>query len=125
MQKWLSANQTDKLILIVRYCTKRIRDVRIPGESRPGSKQKWQTEKEVIKKRGAACCGQCDWRKPIRVLFVQDSTDRSQVKLFRTHTPPQGVCENLVNALVLLANQREVGIETENSQRADWFLLSC
>ena len=36
----------------------------------------------------------------------QYSTDRSEVKVFRAHAPPQGACENLVCALQLLANQQ-------------------
>ena len=57
----------------------------------------------------AACVGQYNWRDPNRVLVVQDSTDRSEAKVFRAHAPPLGACENLVCALKLLANQQTGG----------------
>ena len=31
-----------------------------------------------------------------RVLVIQDSTDRREAKVFRTHVAPQGVCDNLI-----------------------------
>ena len=49
---------------------------------------------------------QCNWKHPNRVLTIQDSTDRREAKVFRLHAPPQGMCENLVNALKLSANQQ-------------------
>ena len=39
----------------------------------------------------------------------QDSTDRREAKVFRAHASPQGVCDNLINALMLLANQQKDG----------------
>ena len=42
---------------------------------------------------------------PNRVLVLQDSTDHRNAKVFRTHAAPQGICDNLINALKLLANQ--------------------
>ena len=32
-----------------------------------------------------------------------------QAKVFKAHAVPQGLCENLINALKLLANQQEDG----------------
>ena len=49
---------------------------------------------------------QYDWRNPNSVLIVQDSTDRSEAKVFRAHVPHKGVCENLMNADKFLANQQ-------------------
>ena len=46
---------------------------------------------------------------PNRVLVTQDSTDRFEAKVFRAHVPLQGLCENLMNALKLLANQQTGG----------------
>ena len=39
-------------------------------------------------------------------VVIQDSTDRSEAKVFQAHAPPQGACENLVYALKLLAKQQ-------------------
>ena len=36
-------------------------------------------------------------------------TDRREPKVFRAHAPPHGVCDNLINALELLANQYQDG----------------
>ena len=41
-----------------------------------------------------------------KVSVILDSTDRSEAKVFRAHAPPQCVCESLVCALKLLANQQ-------------------
>ena len=57
----------------------------------------------------AACGGQCDWRNPNRILVMQDSTDRREATVFGVHAAPDGVCENLVNALRLLASQHQDG----------------
>ena len=42
------------------------------------------------------------------VLVVQISQDRSEAMVFRAHAP-QGLCENLVNALKLLVCQQKDG----------------
>ena len=54
----------------------------------------------------AARVGQYDWRNPNRILVIQDSTDRSEAKVFGAHAPPNGVCENLMCSLKLLANRQ-------------------
>ena len=54
----------------------------------------------------AACGGQYDWRDPNKVLVTQDSTDRSEAKVFRVHAPSNGLRENLMCALKLLAKQQ-------------------
>ena len=41
--------------------------------------------------------------------MVQTSESASQAKVFKAHAVPQGLCENLVNALKLLANQQKDG----------------
>ena len=38
--------------------------------------------------------------------------DVSQAKVFKAHAMPQGLCENLVNALKLLENQQDDGDST-------------
>ena len=48
-------------------------------------------------------------RAPNRILVVQLGTDASEGKVFRAHAAPQGLCENLINALKLLANQQTDG----------------
>ena len=40
---------------------------------------------------------------------MQTSESASQAKVFRAHAVPQGLCENLIDALKLLANQQEDG----------------
>ena len=50
-----------------------------------------------------------DWRQPDRPLVVQTGESFEQAKVFRAHAVPQGLCGNLINALKLLANQREDG----------------
>ena len=41
--------------------------------------------------------------------MVQRGESASQAKVFKAHAVPQGLCENLTNALKLLANQQEDG----------------
>ena len=50
---------------------------------------------------------QYDWRNPDRILVIQESTDRREAKVIRAHAAPHGVCDNLVNALKLFANQHQ------------------
>ena len=38
---------------------------------------------------------------PNRVLIIQNGDDRREAKVFRAHAAPQGVCDNLINALRL------------------------
>ena len=63
---------------------------------------------------------QCNWvvcgvRRPVQlegpngVLVIQDRADPSDAKVFRAHALPQGVCENVVCAMKLLANLRTGG----------------
>ena len=49
------------------------------------------------------------WRAPNRVLVIQDHKNRRNAKVFRAHAAPQGMCDNLSNALKLLANQQKDG----------------
>ena len=46
---------------------------------------------------------------PTRDLVRQDSTDRRDAKVLRAHAAPQRMCDNLINALKLLANQQKDG----------------
>ena len=58
----------------------------------------------------AVCGGKYEWRAPNRILGVQLGTDANEAKVFRAHAAaPQGFCENLINALKLLANQQTDG----------------
>ena len=41
--------------------------------------------------------------------MVQTGDSASQAKVFKAHAVPQGLCENLINALKLLTNQQEDG----------------
>ena len=49
-----------------------------------------------------------EWRTPNRFLVVQLVTSAYEVKVFRAHAAPQGLRENLINALKLLANSRRM-----------------
>ena len=46
---------------------------------------------------------------PNRILLVQIGTNEDEAKVFRAHAIPQELCENLINALQLLANQQKDG----------------
>ena len=59
--------------------------------------------------RCAVCGGKCEWRAPNRILVVQPGTNEEEAKVFRAHAVPQGLCENLINALMLLANRQSDG----------------
>ena len=41
--------------------------------------------------------------------MVQPGADANEAQVFRAHTAPQGLCEHLINALKLLANQQTDG----------------
>ena len=41
--------------------------------------------------------------------MVQLGTNEDEAKVFRAHAVPQGLCENLISALKLLANQQRDG----------------
>ena len=57
-----------------------------------------------------AICGEKnDWRAPNRLVVVQTRDSASQAKVFKAHAVPQGLCENLINAFKLLANQPKDG----------------
>ena len=57
---------------------------------------------------GAQICGQTyGWKAPNRLLVVQTGDSAIQAKVFKAHAVPQSVCENVINALKLLANQQK------------------
>ena len=49
-----------------------------------------------------------DWRAPKRLLVVQTGESASQANAFKAHAVP--LCENLINALKLLANHLDGGV---------------
>ena len=49
------------------------------------------------------------WRAPNRLLVVQTGDSASQAKVFKAHAAAQGLSENLINALKLLANHQKDG----------------
>ena len=57
----------------------------------------------------AICGDEYDWRAPNRLLVVQTGDSASQAKVVEARAAPQGLCENLINALKLLANQQKDG----------------
>ena len=50
-----------------------------------------------------------EWRALNRLLVVQTGVSASQAKVFKAHAERQGLCENLINALKLLANHQKDG----------------
>ena len=50
-----------------------------------------------------------DWRAPNRLLVVQTGDSASQAKVVKAHAVPQGLCENMMSALKLLASQQKNG----------------
>ena len=57
----------------------------------------------------AVCGGKYECRAPNRILVVQLGSSANEAKVFRAHVAPQGLCEKLINALKLLANQQTDG----------------
>ena len=57
----------------------------------------------------AVCGGKYEWSAPNRILVVQLGSDANEAKVFRSHAAPQSLCENVFNALKLLAYQQTDG----------------
>ena len=55
------------------------------------------------------CGGKYERRAPNRIQVVQLGTNASEAEVFKAHLAPQGSCQNLINALKLLANQQKDG----------------
>ena len=63
-----------------------------------------------------AICGEIFvWRAPNRLLLVQTGESVNQGEVCRAHAVPRGLCDDLINALKLLANQQEDGDGTFQS----------
>ena len=60
----------------------------------------------------AACGDHNDWRAPNRLLVVQTGASATQARVFKAHAVPQGLCENLIDAVKLLAKQQKDGNST-------------
>ena len=57
----------------------------------------------------AACGGQYEWRAHNRILVVQIGATADRAKVFKAHAASLGLCDDLINALKLLANQQKDG----------------
>ena len=57
----------------------------------------------------AACVVKYDYLAPNEILLVQLGANANEATVFRAHAAPLGLCDNLVNALKLLANQQKEG----------------
>ena len=66
----------------------------------------WSTRRKHCSWWHAVCGEECEWRAPNRLQVVQTGVGAS---VCETHAAPQGLCENLINALKLLANQQKDG----------------
>ena len=73
------------------------------------SKRRQQQKEETVQLVVRELRRQCAWRAPNRLLVVQAGESASQAKVFKAHAAPKGLCENLINALKLLANQQKDG----------------
>ena len=51
-----------------------------------------------------------EWRAPNRLLVAQTGVSASQAKVFKAHAVPQGLCENLINALNCWRTSRQMEI---------------
>ena len=69
----------------------------------------WVTAGKTTKWWCAICGVKYDWRQPNRLFVVQTGESVEQAKVFKAHAIPQGLCENLIDASKLLANQQEDG----------------
>ena len=69
----------------------------------------WVSEKKHTHWWFASCGESYDWKQPNRLLVVQTGESIDQAKVFKAHAVPQGLCANLMNALKLLAHQKEDG----------------
>ena len=57
----------------------------------------------------AACGSQHEWRAPNRILEERIGVNANEAKVREAHATPLGLCDNLLNALKLLANQQKDG----------------
>ena len=55
------------------------------------------------------CGGKYKLRAPNRILVVQLGVNATEAKVFKAHAAPLGLCDHLINALKLLANQQTDG----------------
>ena len=54
-------------------------------------------------------CAACGGQSPNRILVVQLGVNANEAKVFKAQAAPLGLCDNLINALKLLANQQRDG----------------
>ena len=52
---------------------------------------------------------QYEWRTPNRILVVQIGADADRAQVFKAHAAPLVLCDNLINANILLANPQKDG----------------
>ena len=70
----------------------------------------WDSGRKGRNNCWCAICGEKhDWKQPSRILVVLTGESIDQAKVFKVRAVPQGLCGNLINALKLLANQKEDG----------------
>ena len=65
----------------------------------------------------AICGARYEWRAPHRILVLQLGTNEDEATVSRAHAVPQGLCENLINALKLLANKQKDGDSPIQAQK--------
>ena len=75
---------------------------------------RWRLEhSDVVQRKSSSATGDVPHVSASRIGEVrkeswssEGNTGRREAKVFRAHAPPHGVCDNLVNALELFANQQ-------------------
>ena len=68
-----------------------------------------QPQKEETLQQVGVRWSQYEWRAPNRTLVLQISVNANEAKVFEAHAALLGLCDNLSNALKLLANQQTDG----------------
>ena len=67
-------------------------------------------EKKIHCNWWCAFCGcQYEWRTPNMILMIQFGVNAHEAKVIKVHTAPLELCDILINALNLLANQQKDG----------------
>ena len=72
----------------------------------------------------ASCGGQYDLREANRVLKIQARCRPEDIWVSKAHTPPLGACDNLINALMLVAHlgEKENFIEAVQGEQQEKYV---
>ena len=80
------------------------------------TRRQQEQKEETLQLVGARLFGgQYEWRALNRILVVQLGVNANEAKVFKAHAALLGLCDNLINALKLLANQQKNGDSPNHS----------